>query len=137
MIGCARERASTSLSGIALVLAVAAAVALVVPTGGFSSVQADRGVEIAVAPDSSAYVGYAAECTNDTLAVTVTNRFDHGTEGGSVTVGTATESLPGIDPAGSHTVEFEDGFDADDAVRVVVEGEGVTVRLQRSVPCAD
>jgi hypothetical protein len=57
MIDPAHRRGSVSLSRVAVVLAVVAAAALVLPTGGFSSVQADRGVDVAVVPDSGAYLG--------------------------------------------------------------------------------
>lgn len=57
MIGRGRDRATLSLSRVAVILAVLGAVALVVPTGGFSSVNADRSVNVAVVPDSEAYLG--------------------------------------------------------------------------------
>lgn len=64
-------------------LAAATAVALLVSSGSFSSVDAERGVSVAVADDQSAFVGVethprtlTAGPRNRTTLLTVTNNFD-------------------------------------------------------------
>lgn len=115
-----------------LVVAVVLAGSLVVPTMGFSSVAADRSIEVAVVPDDSAYLGVQRTCNNSTVRVGVTNRLPTGTTL-DVAVGGTTEPIDGLAPGESQNRTF-DSFDADDRITVDASGSGVSVRLTRPLP---
>lgn len=130
-----RGRATVSLSRVAVVLAVVATVAVVVPTGGYTSVEADRGLEVEVAPDSSALVGYEAECEGDHFAVTVTNRLSSGAMDGTVTANGTAKQLSVASAGDSDTVAFDEAIQHDDPVVVAVGAGRTRATLHRSVPC--
>ena len=117
-----------------LVVAVVAAGSLLVPTAGFSSVAADRSVEVAVAPDDSAYLGVQRTCNNSTVRVGVANRLPTGTAlDVDVAVGGTTRTIGGLAPGESRNRTF-DSVDADDRITVDASGSGVSVRLTRPLP---
>ena len=117
-----------------LVVAVIVAGSLAVPTAGFSSAAADRSVEVAVAPDDSAYLGVQRTCNNSTVRVGVANRLPTGTTlDVDVAVGGTTEPIDGLAPGESQNRTF-DSFDADDRITVDASGSGVSVRLTRPLP---
>ena len=117
-----------------LVVAVVVAGSLAVPTAGFSSVAADRSIEVAVAPDDSAYLGVQRTCNNSTVRVGVANRLPTGTTlDVDVAVGGTTEPIDGLAPGESQNRTF-DSFDADDRITVDASGSGVSVRLTRPLP---
>lgn len=117
-----------------LVVAVVAAGSLVAPTAGFSSMAADRSVEVAVAPDDSAYLGVQRTCNNSTVRVGVANRLPTGTAlDVDVAVGGTTRTIGGLAPGESRNRTF-DSFDADDRITVDASGSGVSVRLTRPLP---
>lgn len=111
---------------------------LILGTGGFSAMSADRGVSVAVADDEEAYVGYEATCDGPDLEITITNQFDSELTDGSVTVGGEQVSLlddeESIGPGETETVTFN-GVDSGSDVTVTVEGEGISAELDRAVPC--
>ena len=74
--------------------AAVAVLASVGGTGGFSTANADRGVQVAVVDDEQAYLGIESEnVTGETWNVTVTNRFPDGaTAEVTVEVGDRTDS---------------------------------------------
>lgn len=117
-----------------LVVAVVVAGSLAVPTAGFSSVAADRSIEVAVVPDDSAYLGVQRTCNNSTVRVGVANRLPTGTTlDVDVAVGGTTEPIDGLAPGESQNRTF-DSFDADDRITVDASGSGVSVRLTRPLP---
>jgi hypothetical protein len=117
-----------------LVVAVVAAGSLVAPTAGFSSMAADRSVEVAVAPDDSAYLGVQRTCNNSTVRVGVANRLPTGTAlDVDVAVGGTTRTIGGLAPGESRNRTFE-SVDADDRIAVDASGSGVSVRLTRPLP---
>ncbi len=117
-----------------LVVAVVVAGSLLVPTTGFSSAAADRSVEVAVAPDDSAYLGVQRTCNNGTVRVGVTNRLPTGTGlDVDVAVGGTSKPIDGLAPGESRNRTF-DSFDADDRITVDASGSGVSVRLTRPLP---
>jgi hypothetical protein len=117
-----------------LVVAVVAAGSLVAPTAGFSSMAADRSVEVAVAPDDSAYLGVQRTCNNSTVRVGVANRLPTGTALDiDVAVGGTTRTIGGLAPGESRNRTFE-SVDADDRIAVDASGSGVSVRLTRPLP---
>lgn len=117
-----------------LVVAVVVAGSLAVPTAGFSSMAADRSIEVAVAPDDSAYLGVQRTCNNSTVRVGVANRLPTGTTlDVDVAVGGTTEPIDGLAPGESQNRTF-DSFDADDRITVDASGSGVSVRLTRPLP---
>jgi len=117
------------LYGTLLVLAIS----LLVGTGSFTAMSADRGVNVAVVDDDSAFVGYDAACENSTLSVTVTNRFERTLTDGSVTVAGTTELLGDLDPGEQAVVTFDD-YEVDDSVTVSVQSPTNTAELDRTVP---
>ena len=122
--------------GALLVLAVV----LLLGTGGFSAISADRGVSVAVTGNDDAYLGYETACHNGTLNITITNRFDETLTDGSVTVDGNETELPEIKPSEHATVTFDvsasDGqtIEPEDPVTVEASGPGISVELDRTVP---
>ncbi|QSG10155.1 hypothetical protein [Halapricum desulfuricans] len=111
---------------------LALAVLLILGTGGFSAMSADRGVSVSVAGDEEAYVGYADECDGEGFEITITNRFDSDV---TVTV-TVDDTERELDPLGSGedvTTSFI-SVESEDPVTVTVEGDGISAELDRSVP---
>jgi len=61
---------------LAVVLAAVATLALVAGAGGFTSASLQRGLQVAVADDDSAFLGVASATSSCELSVTITNRFE-------------------------------------------------------------
>lgn len=107
---------------------------LAVPTGAFTAASLDRGVDVRVAPEGEGYVGVTQACENDTLDVTVSNRFGNGRLlDVSVTVNGTTETAEGLDAGDSEILTF-DGVSPQAMVRITASGSGITAKLNRSVP---
>lgn len=129
---------------LVLFAALVVAVSLIPSTGGVSSVQADRTVQISVADDSAAYLGLNRTLSNTTdettdLSVTVRNQFPSDTSLTTVcvTVGNETVTLAenrSIDAGEQATAEF-DAVSCPDSVTVNASGPDVSVRLTRTVDC--
>lgn len=123
--------------------AVIAGAAVVTGTGGFSSAAVERDVQVRIADDENAYLGFERNVTsvgNDTvdLEVRVSNRF--GTTmltTVEVTVDGATADLGGDDPVGPGEAVGRTfrSVPCGDSISVTASGDGVTVRFDRSVPC--
>jgi hypothetical protein len=124
-----------TVSRLALVTAVLLAVGLLIaPTGGFSSSVTDRSVGVSVSPDHEAYLGVQSACTNNTLQVSLTNRFPSGT---ALDIEIAVnETLKSINrlPTGARETKQFDTFSASDTVTIDASGSGTSVQLTRSLP---
>jgi hypothetical protein len=117
-----------------LVVAVVAAGSLVAPTTGFSTMAADRSVEVVVAPDDSAYLGVGRECNNSTVQVSVANRVPTGTAlDVDVSVGGTTKTIGDLAPGESRNETFE-SVEADERIAVDASGSGISIRLTRPLP---
>jgi hypothetical protein len=133
-----------------LLLGGASSGAMSVGTGAFSSMEAERGVEVNVADDGSAYVGYKewnktipADLRDDGTVhlVTVTNRFRQSISIVDAEIGDGTDVLTDVSYSDSsfETGEKEEitgrveglapGESAEVEVTVTVEGAGVTAQL--------
>ncbi|QCC49975.1 hypothetical protein [Halapricum salinum] len=110
---------------------VVLAISLLVSTGSFSTASADRDLDVTVADDASAFVGYDATCTNGTLSVTIANRFDSPISG-SVTVDDSTSAFDLVSP-GDETVVTVNST-AEEPVTVTVDGPETSVELDRTAP---
>ena len=131
---------------VVLVAALLASLALVSNTAAYSSVHADRGVQVQVVGDEDAYLGLQRTTTNVSngtadLEVTVSNQFAAGTDLTEVETtvgGTAVDLAAGgsLDPGerSSHTFA---NVSCADAVTIAASGSGVRVSLNRSVPCSN
>ena len=107
---------------------------LAVPTGAFTAASMDRGVDVRVAPEGEGYVGVMQACDNDTLDVTISNRFGSGRVlDVTVTVDGTTETVDGLGPGDSETLTFQ-ATSQQETVTVTASGSGVTANLNRSVP---
>ncbi|HKL28379.1 MAG TPA: hypothetical protein VJ898_03830 [Natrialbaceae archaeon] len=129
---------------LSLILALLAALALVTSTGGYTSMTAGRNVEVAVAPDHAAFLGF--EQTTDTVTngtanvtVTVTNRFPTGTALETVVVivdgETATLAADGTLDAGESASATCEDVACGAPIAVHASGSDVSVSLYRSVRC--
>jgi len=133
-----------------LLLGGASSGAMSVGTGAFSSMEAERGVEVNVVNDESAYVGYKewdktipADLRDDGTVhlVTVTNRFRNGISIVDVEIDDGTDVLTDVwydDSSVGTGKEAEitgrvEGLSPDESVEVevtvTVEGAGVTAQL--------
>lgn len=132
-----------------LLLGGASSGAMSIGTGAFSSMEADRGVEVNVVEDDEAFVGYRSrdrnlpDDTNDDGAVdlvTVTNQFAQKVEIVDATIDDGSEyfgepNVPDgeLRPGESATVTADPDLSADEevdvAVTVTVEGAGVAARV--------
>lgn len=136
------------------------ALTLVSGTGGFSSVAAERSVNVAVADDDRALVGIEAErvdrCGGNQVALTVSNRVGtdlHTVEatvldGRSDLRATVTDTPSGLGVGESGAIMIQvtpatpasgdagnrDAVDGTITVQLMVVGDGVRVTLTRSVP---
>ncbi|MFB6161154.1 MAG: hypothetical protein ABEJ61_08260 [Haloferacaceae archaeon] len=127
-----------------LAATVAVVLAFVTSTGAVSTVTMDRGVEVAVADDPNAYLGVERAVTGvgdgtANLSVTVTNRFPSGADLATVEVtvdGTTADLARGdpLAPGESATHAFR-SVGCGDRIAVEAFGDGVRVRLYRSVTC--
>jgi hypothetical protein len=113
-------------------------------TGAFSTVGAERGVQVAVVDDDNAYLGVviAANATgNDTTAnITVTNQFPDGTTLTSITATgpDGTTSLTPNDGAletGETTSATIQNATCDSTITIHANGPGVQVTIDRPVDC--
>jgi len=127
-------------------VAVLAALATVANTAGFTAASADRTMEVAVADDDSAYLGFEAVTTDTADGVTnvtisVTNRSPTGTTLDTVTVAVADHEPVVLRPTGTlepgetASEQFED-VPCGATVEVTADGDGAEVTLDRSVECA-
>lgn len=136
---------------IVLFAFVLAATALLVGTGGYSSVSADRGVHIVVADDAEAFLGLKVLQTNGDVnepfaLLGLSDQFGSGTEidvdrveivstDAPVEITATPDVLPGtvrvecVDTTGGEAVDVE--------VRIEVSGDGVSVEKTKtmSVTC--
>lgn len=132
--------------GLAVVAVLATSIAL--GSGGFSSVGAERTVEVAVVEPENAYIGVAAcakttnESNGDPVHVWVTNRYSEPITVASL-VGDDSETYepnanPTLTPGESE--RYEANF-ATEQVTVHVAGNGleatVTVRVQSKSACSN
>ena len=140
----------STLKTISIVLAFTAAVGMVLGTAGFSAIDADRGIEVSVVDDDSAYLGVETvdpivENESSTVAV-YENGFGTDLDEFSVhavstdpnvdaTVADAPESLdPGESARVDVVVESED-VDLDSVklqLSVTASGDGVSVETSRT-----
>lgn len=131
---------------VVLVAALLASLALVSNTAAYSSVHADRGVQVQVVGDEDAYLGLQRTTTNASngtadLEVTVSNQFAAGTDLTEIetTVGGTSVDLAGggsIAPGESVSRTFAN-VSCDDVVSIAASGSGVRVSLNRGVPCSN
>jgi len=128
-----------SLRKLALVTLVVAVILVIPATGGFSSVSADRGMKVSIAPDGSAYLGFEQETSNINentssadLNVTIINRLGSGL---TVTVdsGSGGEHTKSLGPGESEEYTFFD-VQCGSTIYVEASGSGVTVEFERKVP---
>lgn len=123
-----------------LVVAVAVLLATVSGTGGFSSAEADRDVDVPISNDDSAYLGVerTTEKTNQTvnLTVTVTNQFPSDTtlSSVSVTVGSESQDIGPLGAGEQNQAEFHD-VDCDDSIAIDASGTSVEVAISRDLEC--
>ena len=119
---------------VLLVVALLVVGALIVPTGGFSSSDIGRSVDVAVASDDEAYLGIQRECRDNTSQVTITNRFSAGTTLDiNIVVNGTTKTIDSL-AAGGQETRWLDTFDTDDTIAIHASSSGVSVHLTRSLP---
>ncbi|WP_336135003.1 CARDB domain-containing protein [Natronomonas amylolytica] len=127
-----------------LLAALALVVSSVMSTGGVSSVSVDRGLDVAVVDDESAYLGFEQTPTNTSnattnLEVTITNQYPaaRGFTTVEVTIDETTVDLAadGTVAPGEETTHTFTSVPCGDRITVEAFGEGVSVRLNRSVAC--
>jgi hypothetical protein len=117
---------------------------LVTSSAGVSSVESSRNLQVAVADDSSALLGFNQTVSNTTngtttLTLTLTNKFASGTSLTtiSVTVGGETTNLAengSVAPGEQVTATFE-SVSCGGSMTVEASGSEVFVSLDRSVVC--
>lgn len=117
---------------------------MMIGTSGASSVTAERGVEMTVAEDDTAVVGFeqrtihTANGTTD-LELTVRNQFVAGTEltTAELHVDGTTENLAENSPLGpgEHATERFVGVSCADEITVHVSGTDIDTRFNRPVQC--
>lgn len=122
---------------------VVVATTLLVSTGGFSSITADRGVDVGVAPDDAAFVGVddksSVTGTVDGEPITLFDLSDNAPNDI-----TADASILSDAPVALESVSFDDGITArcinatgsdatDIDVEITASGPGMSAELIRSV----
>lgn len=126
-----------------LLTAVVTVVAMTIGTSGASSVSAERGVDMAVAADRAAVVGFeqTALDTDDgttDLELTVRNQFVSGTELTTVELsvdGTTRDvAADPLEPGADTTATFS-GVSCAKEVSVHVSGPDLDTRFRRPVRC--
>jgi len=125
--------------------ALLAALVAVSGTTGYTAASAERAVEVAVADDDAAYLGFEAMTTDTAggttnVTVRVTNRFPAGTTLDTVTVTVADREPVALRSAaalgsGETASERFDNVPCGAAVAVTASGDGVGVSFDRSVEC--
>ncbi|MEA1930027.1 hypothetical protein [Halohasta litorea] len=117
---------------------------MMIGASGASSVTAERGVEMAVAGDNAAVVGFeqrAIHTANGTTELELTVRNQFGTEieltAIEVGVGGTTEHLAENSPLepGEHRTERFVGVSCTDEITVHVSGTDIDSRFDRPVQC--
>ena len=140
----------STLKTVSIVLAFTAAVGMVLGTAGFSAIDADRGIEVSVVDDESAYLGVetvdpVVENESSTVAV-YENGFDAELDEFSVqviptdpsvdaTVTDAPESLDAGESAPVDVVVESEDADLDSVglqLEVTASGDGVSVETSRT-----
>lgn len=128
-----------------LVVAVVTALAVTLGTGGVSSISADRGVDVAVAEDDHAYLGFeqnATQVKNDTttLEVTVRNQFPAQTSLSQVVVATNGTTVDlaenGRFESGTSSTHTFQSVPCDETVTVTASSSDVDVQFERAVSCS-
>jgi len=134
------------MKGRTLLLASAAilAVTLAASTGAMSSAAVDRGVQVSVADDEVAFLGFQQSVSNASngtasLNVTLTNQFPAGTTFDAVTVSvnaTEVSPVPGnrFLPGDSLIVSVGN-VSCEGRVSVVATGDDASVEFERAVAC--
>lgn len=127
-----------------LLVALATAIGLTLGTSGFSSVSADRGIDVAVTDDEQAFLTFEQNTTdtaNGTTAIEVTvgNQYPAGTTLSTVTVtanGTTTDLAENsqLSSGESRTHTFE-SVDCDETLSIEAAAPSVAVSFERSVSC--
>lgn len=128
-----------------LVLAAAVVgLAGVTATGGISSIAVERGVEVQIADDRNAYLGFEQNATNvgngsADLEVRASNQLGTTTAFTTVevTVDGTTADLTGdgaLEPGDVVTRTFR-SVSCEERVAVSASGDGVSVRFDRPVEC--
>lgn len=126
---------------LGLIVAVLAALSMTLTgTAGFTGVEADRGVQVAVVDDDTAYLGVEQAPSNTTdgtadLNVTVTNRFPTGTEL-AVTVETGNHSAAVDIASGESRTVSVTSVDCDGQLAINGTGPAVSLHLDRPVECS-
>jgi len=126
---------------VVLVTGLIAVLGLLTSTGGLSATAADRGLQVTIADDDDAYLGFQQDAvtTNGTtnLTVTVANQFPTGTtlDTVEISVDGETRDAGPLDAGEDETVTFEFA-ECDDTIAVDASGTGVAVSLSRPVGCA-
>jgi hypothetical protein len=134
-----------TLRRASIALMLASALALVIGSAGFSTMAADRGVNVNVVSDDHAYVGYDTEPIEvttengtgskyDENLVTVDNRFTANLDVVSVETGVSTDDITidvtetptGIEPGGDSHIEGDIDCNSDDASGTV----SMTIRVE-------
>ncbi|WP_152663388.1 hypothetical protein [Halorubrum saccharovorum] len=142
----------SALRTLSLVLAFTAAVGLIFGTAGFSAMEADRGLDVNVTDDESAYLGYKVtdetETINNSTTVTAEAEY-HNQFSGELTLDVR------VEVNGEHRKNESATLGQGEATRIEVtescsagetvdfsfvatgNGSGVNVSLERthSVPC--
>ena len=117
-----------------VVVALLVVGALIAPTGGFSSSDIGRSVDVAVASDDEAYLGIQRECRDNASQVTITNRFSSGTTlDVNIVVNGTTKTIDDLAAGGQETKQFNTSS-TEDTVTVDASGSGISVHLTRSLP---
>jgi len=117
----------------------AALLASVAGTGGFASVDASRGIEVAVVDDDEAYLGIErGDASDGTWNVTLTNRLGTGEPlDVAVEVGEQTATASSIDSGESETVTLTGVACGDTANVIATAPDGsVTIEASREVSCS-
>lgn len=127
-----------------LLVALVTVLGVTVGTGSFSSVSADRGIEVAVTDDEQAFLTFEQNTTDTangtrSVDVTVGNQYPAGTTLSTVTVtinGTTVDLAENghLSSGESRTHTFE-SVDCDDTLSIEATGPGVEVSFERSVSC--
>jgi len=127
-----------------VLVALVVAIFFTMGTSSVSSVTADRPIDIAVADDSNAYVGFEQQHTriqNGTtdLEVTVRNQYLSGASFTTVSVTVhgrevdLSKNSP-LEPGDSRTQRFN-STPCDSSIAIVVSGTGISAEIQRPVSC--
>ncbi|WP_227131109.1 hypothetical protein [Halorubellus salinus] len=113
-------------------------------TGAFSAVNAERGIQVAVVDDDSAYLGVAitanATGNNTTATITVRNQFSDGTTLTTVTA-TSDDDIVSLTPGTTTLASGESGtgtvenVTCGETVVIQARGDGVNVEFEREITC--